>query len=100
MNELKNLLQEKHYKEICQRMKKKGFHSGFTCLFYGTPGTGKTETVYQLAKLTGRDVMVVDIPQVRSMWVGESEKNVKGIFTRYAGLAKDARRTQFCCSIG
>lgn len=92
VNELKDLLQEKHYKEICQRMKKKGFHSGFTCLFYGTPGTGKTETVYQLAKLTGRDVMVVDIPQVRSMWVGESEKNVKGIFTRYAGLVKDARR--------
>ena len=91
--ELKDLLQEKHYREICQRMKKKGFHSGFTCLFYGTPGTGKTETVYQLAKLTGRDVMVVDIPQVRSMWVGESEKNVKGIFTRYAGLVKDARRT-------
>lgn len=93
VEELKGLLQQKHYKEICQRMKKKGFHSGFTCLFYGTPGTGKTETVYQLAKLTGRDVMVVDIPQVRSMWVGESEKNVQGIFTRYAGLVKDARRT-------
>lgn len=91
--ELKELLDDKHYKSICQRMRKKGFHSGFTCLFYGTPGTGKTETVYQLAKLTGRDVMLVDIPQVRSMWVGESEKNVKGIFDRYANLVKDARRT-------
>lgn len=91
--ELKQLLDDKNYKSICQRMRKKGFHSGFTCLFYGTPGTGKTETVYQLAKLTGRDVMLVDIPQIRSMWVGESEKNVKGIFDRYAGLVKDSRRT-------
>lgn len=93
VGELKDLLQDKNYKSICQRMKKKGFHSGFTCLFYGTPGTGKTETVYQLAKLTGRDVMLVDIPQIRSMWVGESEKNVKGIFERYAGLVKDSKRT-------
>lgn len=93
VGELKELLQDKHYKAICQRMKKKGFHSGFTCLFYGSPGTGKTETVYQLAKLTGRDVMLVDIPQIRSMWVGESEKNVKGIFDRYAGLVKDSKRT-------
>lgn len=93
VDELKELLRDKHYKSICQRMKKKGFHSGLTCLFYGTPGTGKTETVYQLAKLTGRDVMLVDIPQIRSMWVGESEKNVKGIFDRYASLVKDARRT-------
>lgn len=93
VKELKELLRESNFRKICQRMKKKGFHSGFTCLFYGTPGTGKTETVYQMAKLTGRDVMLVDIPQIRSMWVGESEKNVKGIFTRYAGLVKDSRRT-------
>lgn len=80
VNELSDLLQDTNYRKICQRMKKKGFHCSFTCLFYGTPGTGKTETVYQLAKLTRRDVMLVDIPQIRSKWVGESEKNVKGIF--------------------
>lgn len=93
VEELKSLLVNKNFKSICQRMKKKGFHNGFTCLFYGSPGTGKTETVYQLAKLTGRDVMIVDIPQIRSMWVGQSEKNVKEIFTRYAGLVKDSKRT-------
>lgn len=93
VEELAGLLKESNYKAICRRMKKKGFHNGFACLFYGTPGTGKTETAMQLARLTGRDVMLVDIPSVRSMWVGESEKNVKGIFTRYAGLVKDSRRT-------
>lgn len=93
VDELLYILQEKHYKDVCKRMKAKGFHSGFACLFYGSPGTGKTETVYQLAKATGRDVMLVDIPQIRSKWVGESEKNVKGIFERYANLVKDSKKT-------
>lgn len=93
VDELQYILQEKNYKNVCKRMKEKGFHSGFACLFYGSPGTGKTETVYQLAKSTGRDVMLVDIPEIRSKWVGESEKNVKGIFERYAGLVKDSKRT-------
>ena len=93
VEELEYILQEKNYWDVCKRMKEKGFHSGFACLFYGSPGTGKTETVYQLAKSTGRDVMLVDIPEIRSKWVGESEKNVKGIFERYASLTKDSKRT-------
>jgi SpoVK/Ycf46/Vps4 family AAA+-type ATPase len=61
---------------------------GFACLFYGSPGTGKTETVNQLARLTGRDVMVVDVTQIKSCWVGESEQNIKGLFDRYRALVK------------
>lgn len=86
VDELLYILQEKHYKDVCKRMKAKGFHSGFACLFYGSPGTGKTETVYQLAKATGRDVMLVDIPQIRSKWVGESEKNLRGILIATTNL--------------
>ena len=86
VDELLYILQEKHYKDVCKRMKAKGFHSGFACLFYGSPGTGKTETVYQLAKATGRDVMLVDIPQIRSKWVGESEENLRGILIATTNL--------------
>ena len=32
---------------------------------------------------TGRDIMQVNISQIKSMWVGESEKNIKEIFDRY-----------------
>ena len=83
LNELVNFLQPDNYQQIQQRMKDKGFRSGFACLFYGSPGTGKTETVYQLAKRTGRDIMVVDVPSIKSKWVGESEKNIKAIFDSY-----------------
>lgn len=93
INELKKILLENNYKKIRHRMKKRGLRCGFACLFYGAPGTGKTETVYQLAKYTGRDVMLVDIPHIRSMWVGESEKNIKGIFDRYRDIVHEARRT-------
>jgi SpoVK/Ycf46/Vps4 family AAA+-type ATPase len=42
--------------------------------------------VYQLARRTGRQVMVVDVPQIKSKWVGESEKNIKALFDRYRTL--------------
>ena len=74
-------------------MEQTGFRTGFACLFYGGPGTGKTETVYQLARQTGRDIMVVDVPQIKSKWVGDSEKNIKALFDRYRELVKRAKQT-------
>ena len=93
VEELGNFLQPENYQKIQERMKEKGFRYGFACLFYGSPGTGKTETVYQLAKKTGRNIMVVDVPQLKSMWVGQSEKNVKALFDRYREQVKKAKLT-------
>ena len=81
------------YQKIQERMKEKGFRNGFACLFYGSPGTGKTETVYQLARKTGRSIMVVDVPRIKSKWVGESEKNIKALFDRYREQVKRAKLT-------
>lgn len=53
---------------------------GFRSLFYGPPGTGKTLTASLLGKVTGLDVYRVDLSMVVSKWVGETEKNLKGIF--------------------
>ena len=72
IDELGNLLNEDNYIKITSRMKKAGFRCGFTCLFYGAPGTGKTETVLQLARQTGRDILQVDVSKIKSCWVGES----------------------------
>lgn len=88
IDELSQLLENVHYQEIHTRMKDSGFRCGFTCLFYGAPGTGKTETALQLARKTGRNIMQVNISQIKSCWVGESEKNIKGLFDNYRELVK------------
>mgnify|MGYP000844996046 FL=1 len=86
--ELEGLLDEKRYHQIHNRMKEAGFRCGFTCLFYGAPGVGKTETVLQLARKTGRNIIQVNVEQIKSMWVGESEKNIKEIFNDYRNLVE------------
>ena len=93
VNELQSFFVPENYQKIRERMEQTGFRTGFACLFYGGPGTGKTETVYQLARETGRDIMVVDVPQIKSKWVGDSEKNIKALFDRYRELVKKAKQT-------
>ena len=93
VEELGRFLQPENFQKIQERMKEKGFRNGFACLFYGSPGTGKTETVYQLARQTGRSIMVVDVPRIKSKWVGESEKNIKALFDRYREQVKRAQLT-------
>ena len=88
VTELATFLQPEKYHQIQERMKARGFRYGFACLFYGGPGTGKTETVYQLARQTGRSIMMVDVPQIKSKWVGDSEKNIKALFDKYRELVK------------
>lgn len=93
ITELGKLLNDEQYNQIHKRMKDTGFRCGFTCLFYGEPGTGKTETVLQLARQTGRDIMQVNISQIKSCWVGESEKNIKQIFDNYRAKVKECTIT-------
>ena len=83
VEQLKELMSEKRFNDIREKMKAKGLRTGFTCLFYGSPGTGKTETVYQIARESGRDLYIVDVSQIKSCWVGESEKNIKDVFDKY-----------------
>ena len=80
---LESLLRPENFKLVCERLSNQGMRRGFACLFYGAPGTGKTETVQQLARRCGRDIMQVNISTIKSKWVGESEKNIKEIFDRY-----------------
>ncbi|MGZ4968094.1 MAG: ATP-binding protein [Methylobacter sp.] len=53
---------------------------GYRSLFYGPPGTGKTMTACILGKTTGRDVYKVDLSQVVSKYIGETEKNLAKVF--------------------
>ena len=55
---------------------------GYRALFYGPPGTGKTLTASLLGKQFDKDVYRVDLSQVISKYIGETEKNLEKIFTR------------------
>lgn len=83
VDRLERLLEDEKYNEIRKRLEEKAMPKTLSILLYGAPGTGKTETVMQLARKTGRDVFHVNIEEIRSCWVGESEKNTKAIFQAY-----------------
>lgn len=91
VDRLVSLLQRESFDSIVARLQEKGMRRGFCCLLHGGPGTGKTETVYQIARQTGRDVFLVDVSQLRSKWVGDSERNVKAVFDEYRGMASRRR---------
>lgn len=90
---LSKLLQQEKFIETQQKLQEKNLPKGITVLLHGFPGTGKTEVVMQLSKSTNRKIMKVDISQTKSKWFGDSEKNIKSIFTEYKSFAKDCEQT-------
>ena len=90
---LTDLLSAEKFTKVQERLNEKGLRSGFCCLFYGPAGTGKTETVLQIARQTGREIFIVDMSRIRSKWVGDSEKNIKKVFNTYRSLVKNSELT-------
>lgn len=88
---LRGSIQPDAFALLQDRLEEQALPKGVAAIFYGSPGTGKTETVYQLAKATGRDVMQVDISEMKTCWYGESQKLVKGVFAKYERLCKKAK---------
>ncbi|MGL4599362.1 MAG: ATP-binding protein [Bacteroidia bacterium] len=54
----------------------------YPVLFYGPPGTGKSFTAALIGKEYGKHVFRVDLSQIVSKWVGETEKNLARLFDR------------------
>lgn len=81
--ELEKVLNQEEFSRYRESAARMGMNHGITAIFYGQPGTGKTELALQIARKTRRDLMMVDLSQTRSMWFGESEKQVRRIFENY-----------------
>lgn len=55
-------------------------HGGIKALFTGEPGTGKTMSAEVITGMLGLELLKVDLAQVVSKWVGETEKNMEAVF--------------------
>ena len=88
LTNLQDLLQNEKYSELQIRLKAKNLPLSLNVLLFGGAGTGKTESVFQLAKSSGREIIKVDISSTKSKWFGDSEKLIKSIFTDYANYAE------------
>ncbi|MEA2018341.1 MAG: ATP-binding protein [Campylobacterota bacterium] len=86
-----NLLLQQVDKKVVDRLKKWGIKDkkkgiDARIIFYGAAGTGKTITALALAKSLKKQVLSFDCSKILSMYVGESEKNVRKIFDDYKDL--------------
>ena len=60
-------------------------------IFYGAAGTGKTMTAMSLARTLEKPILSFDCSKILSMYVGESEKNVRKIFDDFKLLSQKAK---------
>lgn len=57
-------------------------------LFYGAPGTGKTETVRQLARILERELFLVNFSEIVDSKLGQTQKNITALFKEINGMAQ------------
>ena len=62
--------------------KKSPYGRGLCALFYGSPGTGKTMAVQVMANELGLDLYRIDLSQLSSKYIGETQKNIAELFRR------------------
>jgi len=65
-----------------------GLNSGLLILLYGPPGTGKTYCAHAIANYLNKPLLTTDISKLLSCWVGESEQNVRHLFSSYDKIHK------------
>lgn len=60
--------------------KKMPYGRGLCALFHGVPGTGKTMAAQVIANELGLDLYRIDLSQLVSKYIGETEKNISMLF--------------------
>jgi len=90
---LKKALQQKEYKRLRKGLYDKNLPGSVSVIFHGSPGTGKTATVMQVARDTKRVLLFANASILKSMWLGESEKNIKRLFDEYKSIAATLKLT-------
>ncbi len=90
VRQLKLIINQVKYKSIVGEewgfFGKTAYGRGTCALFYGAPGTGKTMAVQVLASELGLNLYRIDLSQLVSKYIGETEKNISKVFERAKGI--------------
>ncbi|MFD2163353.1 ATP-binding protein [Paradesertivirga mongoliensis] len=81
VNDISNWLEHHHKLDEDKNLSRK-IKPGYRVLFYGPSGTGKTLTAALLGKQFKKDVYRIDLSQIVSKFIGETEKNLESVFKK------------------
>ena len=93
IDRLNQIINPENLNKLQKQFKSNSFNEGITILLYGSPGTGKTETAFQLAKHHSKSIILVNVSELRSRFHGESERLVKRLFMEYNTLQSKSKNT-------
>jgi len=92
ISDLRALVGPKFFRKYRSKIATADRMQGITILLHGHPGTGKTELAMQLARESKRTLIEVNVANVLSKWVGESEQNTRSLFRDYDELLNEPGR--------
>lgn len=81
IKDISNWLKHHHLLFEDENLKRK-VKPGYRVLFYGPSGTGKTLTAALLGKEFQKEVYRIDLSQIVSKYIGETEKNLESVFRK------------------
>ncbi len=91
LDKLSSALQEENLKDIRRRLEEHKMPVGITAILYGESGTGKTESVYQMARKSGRPLFHVNIGEIISEWHNATERKLGELFAQYQKMVEQAQ---------
>lgn len=93
IDHLRTMLSPEGFKRAIQILRRKKRAPSIQSLLWGPPGTGKTESVKQLALESGRDIILFDISKVTGYGWGTTEKCYRSLFRAYNNIAAISNTT-------
>lgn len=87
LNELKRILLPRNFLKLTQKLEEKNMSKQLVVLLEGSPGTGKSSFVFNLAKQTGRSIMKV--PLLKNKYFGQTEQNISNFVKQCQDAVKN-----------
>lgn len=92
LGHLRSIMQPDELEAYFERLRMRKLPASLTAMVYGAPGLGKTEMARQLARESGRELLIVNLSSIREKWFGESEKNAETLFDELEAYCQKASK--------